>query len=223
MLHHLLLPPRAPGPRPPLLLLLHGVGRDETDLLGAVPGLDPRLLVVAARGPRPAGPGGFGWYDVDWNNDPPRKDPAQVLESRDQVIALLEQLRATQGADPERLFLLGFSQGAILSLAVALARPDLVRGVVAHSGRLLPESLPATPHPALPRLEVLLLHGLADQVILPVRSREALDRLAPLLGPRITAREFPGQGHALAPASVAAASAWLAARLGPATAGLIHV
>jgi phospholipase/carboxylesterase len=189
------------------------MGRDETDLLGVEDWLDPRLLVASARGPRRAGAGGYAWYEVDGRDDPPRKDPAQVLESRDLVIALLEELVGEHGADRARVFLLGFSQGAILALAVALARPDLVRGVVAHSARLLPEALPEPAHPALPRLEVLLLHGGSDRLIRPELGREALARLAPLLGDRVTMSEWAGLGHALSPESLAAAGRWLAGRL----------
>ena len=212
-LEHRVIAPAARAAWPPLLVLLHGLGSDEEDLLALAPGLDPRLLVVSARAPHRRGPGGFAWYHVDGSRDPPGTDPAEVRQSRDLVIDLVAQVTAGHGADPDRVFLLGFSQGAVVALAVALARPDLVRGVVAHSGRLWPEALADASSPALERLEVLLLHGERDEVIPVARGREARDALTRFLGPRLTYREWPELGHAISEESFSEARRWLAPRL----------
>jgi phospholipase/carboxylesterase len=216
-LAHLVRPPAVPSPRPPLVVLLHGVGADEDDLFGLAPHLDPRLLVVSARGPYPAPPAGFGWYAIDWSTRPPTIDPAQAEASRAAVGEFVEEVTERHGTDPARTFLFGFSQGAIVALGVALGRPDLVRGVVAHSGRLLPQFLArAAPPPAFERVDALLLHGTEDEVVPITRGREARDLLAPLLGARLAFREYP-IGHGISPESLGAASAWLSARLGPGT------
>jgi phospholipase/carboxylesterase len=196
-------------------VLLHGVGSDEEDLFGLAPHLDPRLVVVSARAPYPARPMGFGWYAIDWTTQPPVIDPTQAETSRAAIAEFVEELLAAHGADPARVFLFGFSQGAIMALGVALARPDLVRGVIAHSGRLLPQFLArAAPASAVERVDALLLHGTDDEVVPVERGREARDLLAPLLGPRVAWREYP-IGHGIAPESLADAAAWVSARLAP--------
>ena len=210
--------PRSPSSRPPLLVLLHGLGTDEADLLPLAPRLDPRLLVVSVRAPHPMMPAGFAWYSVDFSQNPPRPDLAGVLESRDLLVQFLGQFlgeeTAEHRADPERVFLFGFSQGAVLALAVALARPDIVRGVVAHSGRVLPGTVIQPPPAGLDRLDVLLLHGVDDAVIPVVHGRKSHELLGPLLGPRVGYREWPGLGHGISEGSLAAAGAWLSARIG---------
>jgi phospholipase/carboxylesterase len=212
---HRIRPPSAPAPRPPLAILLHGIGADEEDLLGLAPALDPRLLLVSPRAPHQAAPMGHAWYAIDWSTRPPAIDAGQAESSRDRLAAFVEEVVARQGADPGRVLLLGFSQGAIMGLGLALARPDLVRGVVAHSGRLLPGFLSAAaPADALFRLEVLVQHGSGDDVVPVERGREARDLLAPLLGPRVSYREY-AQGHTISEESLADAAAWLAARAGP--------
>ena len=127
--------PRQPAPRPPLLVLLHGIGADEHDLLAVADALDPRLAVASLRAPHEAEPMGYAWYAMDWSRRPPAADLAQAEQSRAAIAAFLPDLVARLAADPARVFLFGFSQGAIMSLEVALTRPDLVRGVVLHSSR----------------------------------------------------------------------------------------
>lgn len=213
MLARRVLPPRAPSPRPPLLVLLHGYGCTEDDLLPLADRLDPRFLVVAPRAPKEVGPAGFCWYGLDWSVTPPRADLGEVLAARELLAGFLEELPGDVGAAPGGAFLLGFSQGAILSLALLLARPDLVRGVVAHSGRLSrlppPEPAPA----ALARAEALLLHGEDDDVVPCDQGRKAYDVLAGVLGPRVAFRAYPGLAHAISGESLAEAARWLAARL----------
>jgi phospholipase/carboxylesterase len=157
---------------------------------------------------------GHAWYAIDWSTRPPVIDAGQAEASRELLAAFLSETVDRHGADPGRVLLLGFSQGAIMALGVALARPDLVRGVVAHSGRLLPGFLSAAaPAAALAGLEVLLQHGEGDEVVPVERGREARELLAPLLGSRLGYREYR-QGHSISPESLADAAAWLAARAG---------
>ncbi len=213
LLVHRVVAPRAPSERPPLLVLLHGIGTDEGDLLPLVRFFDPRFLVVAARAPHEAEPMGYRWYAIDWAATPPRGDRVEMAASRDLLARFVEEATAAHGTDPTRVFLLGFSQGAIMSLALLLARPDLVRGVVAHSGRLARLPGPDPTPEALSRAEVLLLHGAQDEVIPAEQGHRAYEVLGPLLGARVAYRAFDGLGHGISDASLVEAARWLTARL----------
>jgi phospholipase/carboxylesterase len=216
LLVHRVIPPRAASARPPLLLLLHGIGADEEDLLPLAGLVDPRFLVLAVRAPHEAEPMGHRWYRIDWSVSPPRADAAEIVASRDLLARFVEEASAAYGADPARTFLLGFSQGAIMALALLQARPDLVRGVVAHSGRLvrLPGQADAAPE-SLARAEVLVLHGGRDDVVPVAQGRKIHEVLSRALGARATYREFETLGHGISDESARAAAAWLERALGP--------
>ncbi len=204
--------PAQPTPRPPLLVLLHGIGADERDLLPLAEALGPRFLCASVRAPYEAMPMGHAWFAIDWSTSPPGHDLAQAEESREALCALLPELVERHRTDPARTFLLGFSQGAAMALAVALTRPDLVRGAVLHSGRVLPGLEPRiAPPQALARLEALVLHGTDDEVLPVECGREIRDLLAPRLGERLTYREHDA-GHFVTQATLDDARAWLAAR-----------
>jgi phospholipase/carboxylesterase len=205
--------PARTSDRAPLLVLLHGVGADEYDLLPLADQFDPRLLCVSVRAPRSAQGIGYSWFDIDWSTSPPAYDLAQAEESRAALAALVPDLVKRHGADPARTFLFGFSQGGAMALSVAMTRPELVKGVVVHSGRLVPD-LPsrAAPAAALESLEALVLHGTDDPLLLVERGREIRDYLAPLLGPRLVYREHPAE-HTITDASLADVASWLAARV----------
>ena len=76
-------------------------------------------------------------------------DTKQALAGRDKLIAFIPEAAEAYDADPKRVYLLGFSQGAIMSLLVGLKRPDLVVGIVPMSGRLLRRRWP-TGRPTMP-------------------------------------------------------------------------
>jgi phospholipase/carboxylesterase len=157
---------------------------------------------------------GYAWYALDWRTAPPTPDLRQAEESRRALVDLLPRLAREHGTDPARTFLLGFSQGAILSLAVGLTRPELVRGLVLHSGRVLPGLRErAAGAAALAGLEALVLHGREDDVIPVEQGRAVRDLLAPLLGDRLEYREHEA-GHSVTPGTLADVRAWVAARLG---------
>jgi phospholipase/carboxylesterase len=212
------IPPRSPSTNPALLVLLHGIGADEDDLLPLVPHLDPRFLVISVRAPHPEPPG-YRWYEIDWRTAPPRADPAEIIASRELLASFVEEAPAKHGADPSRVFLLGFSQGAIMALAVLLARPDLVRGVVAHSGRLARVAGSDAAAEGLSGAEVLLLHGEQDPVVPAAEGRRAYQVLASRMGSRAAFVEFPGLGHGISPDSLGEAARWLAARVDAAPGG----
>ncbi len=207
-------PPRTPSERPPLLVMLHGVGADEHDLLPLAAHLDPRLLVVSLRAPREYPVMGYSWFDIDWSTVPPAYDLAQAEESRAAVAALLPELARKHGADPARTFLFGFSQGGAMALAVALTRPELLRGLVVHSGRLVPDLRARAASPAaLAALEALVLHGVDDPVLPVERGREIRDFLEPLLGGRLRYAEHEA-AHEITERSLGDVASWLEARLG---------
>jgi phospholipase/carboxylesterase len=206
------IPPRAPSARPPLLVLLHGIGADEEDLLPLAPAFDPRLLVVSVRAPHDEPPG-YRWYEIDWSVVPPRADAGEIAAARDLLARYVEELVAAQGADPSRVFLLGFSQGAIMSMTLLLSRPALVCGVIAHSGRL--SRIPGADATAaqLTGKHALVLHGSEDPVVPVVNGRKAYEVLSALLGDRAEWHEYAGLGHGISDESLAEAARWLRVRL----------
>ena len=189
----------------------HGIGADEEDLFGLAGHLDPRFLVVSARAPFEAEPMGYAWYAIDWSAFPPRADASQARESRDRLMRFLGEAVAAYGADAAGAHLLGFSQGASMALAVALCRPDLVRSVVAHSGRLLRPLVPAAPPEGLAGLPVLWQHGRHDPVVPVAFADEARGLLEPL-GVALTRRDYE-LGHEIGPESLRDLALWLAGRL----------
>jgi phospholipase/carboxylesterase len=207
--------PAVPSPRPPLLVLLHGIGADELDLLPVADALDPRLLTVSLRAPYEAEPMGYAWYALDWSTTPPTPRLDQAEASRERLASYLPALVSGSGADPDRVFLFGFSQGAAMALAVALTRPELLRGAVIHSARALPfleaPERRAAPE-ALARLDALVLHGVEDDVIPVAAGREVRDLVAPLLGERLTYREHDA-GHFVTAETARDAARWIAARI----------
>lgn len=146
----------------PVLVLLHGVGGNERNLLALVDALDPRFAVVSVRGPLQIGPDGFAFFNVRFTPEPiPNPDEAEA--SRVALINLLPRLLREHGFDPARVFLLGFSQGAIIGASVTLSRPELVAGLVMLSGRILPEARPTfTSTEPLRQTNVFVAHGVHD-------------------------------------------------------------
>lgn len=211
-LTHLVRAPGAPSEAPPLLLLLHGVGSNEQDLFTLAPQLDERFLVLSARAPNTRGPGSYAWFDVQFTPQGPVINPEQAEASRRLLLRFIGEAVAAYGADPRRVYLMGFSQGAIMSASVALSEPEAVAGAVLMSGRILPEIRPllATPE-RLRGLPILVAHGTGDTV-LPIHHGRASRALLAGLPVELSYHEY-AMGHEVRPESLAAIQTWLGARL----------
>jgi phospholipase/carboxylesterase len=202
---------RTAGP-PPLLLLLHGVGSYEGDLMGLAPHLDSRFFVVGARAPITMGPDSYAWYRIDFTPDHPITDPKEPLRSRALVMRFVDQLIGEYQVEPRSVYLMGFSQGAIMSVGTALLRPEWLAGVVAMSGRMIPAWMEGLAEPErLAGLPVMVVHGTEDQV-LPVEDGRRLRDALEALPVELTYREYP-MGHQVSAESLEDVSAWLKARL----------
>ena len=202
------LAPRAPG-LSRTLILLHGYGADEHDLLDLGHLLDPRLRIVSLQAPLSLGGRQRAWYPLSQDaRGNLTFDPAHVRQGIAAAAQAVEEIAAT----PPRPFLLGFSQGGGMSLGVLLTKPDLVAGVISLSG-VPPLLEPAELAPAdkLRGRPLFAAHGILDPLVSIQRGRqlEAIARQASLA---VEWREYE-MGHMVVPEELQDARSWLAQRL----------
>lgn len=207
-LHYLVRQPTVSSAKPPVLILLHGVGSNEKDLFSFADRIPGEYLVISARASHTRAPGSYAWYEVDFATGKPVFDLAQAEQSCNTLIRFIEQLGDKHPFDPARVHLCGFSQGAIMAYSVALTRPDLVRGIAAMSGRLLEEVKPRIIRSAqLQELSILITHGTQDAT-LPVHYAREADGYLRTIGIAPTLKTYP-EGHTISATMLADLIAWL--------------
>lgn len=210
---HLVRQPLVEASAPPLLLLLHGVGGNEHNLFALAPSLDNRFLIISARAPNTLEPDSYTWFEVNFTPQGPIINAAQAEASRKALIAFIHEAVTAYGADPKRVYLMGFSQGAIMSASIALTRPDLIAGAVLMSGRILSEIQPLiVGHEKLAGLPILIVHGTLDAVV-SINSGRAAREMLSALPVELTYHEYPTMGHEVSPESLADVTMWLSAHL----------
>jgi phospholipase/carboxylesterase len=193
-----------------LLLLLHGVGGNELNLLPVGEQLaDARTLVLSVRAPLVFGPAGFGFYQVDFSSGKPVFNQAQQLDGQRLLLRFIQDASVKYGIAAGQVYLLGFSQGAIMAYDVALTHPAQVRGVLAFSGRMLAESREHhAPAAEVKQVQFFLSHGRYDDKLPAFYADEAVTFLKTLgIAPHYEA--FEG-GHEVSASGLAAAQQWLA-------------
>jgi phospholipase/carboxylesterase len=201
---------REPAPLAPtaLLVLLHGVGGNETNLAALAAGIDPGTLVVLPRGPLELGADQYAWFRVAFTAAGPQIVASEAEQSRGTLIAFVGQLQAAHGIPARRTAIAGFSQGGILSASVALSAPDSVRGFAVLSGRILPELEPViAPRERLAGLAGLVAHGV-DDTKLPVSWAQRADAWLTQLGVAHDLRLYPG-GHGIGEEMARDVTAWI--------------
>ena len=171
--------PAGDGPFP-TVIALHGWGASALDLLGLAPLLHGgRALVLCPEGPVevPIGRGlvGHGWFPLV-PGEPP--DPEELRKGAAALRELFAVARERYPIDPERVVLLGFSQGGAMAYEWALSEPESVAGLIALS-TWLPEPLADAVgrRPGQENLPVLVLHGTEDTMVPVDRARASRERL----------------------------------------------
>jgi phospholipase/carboxylesterase len=197
-----------------LLVLHHGRGTDESDLLGLGDALDPhaRLALVTPRAPlRLGGAPGYHWYVVPRAGYP---DPDTFHAVYRQLAAFHDQLWTRTGLGPERTVLGGFSMGSVMSYALGLGadRPPPA-GILAFSGFVPTVEGWAPDLQGRRALRVFIAHGRLDPVIGVDFARRARGLLEGA-GLEVSYHESE-VGHQIDPRLLPAASGWLAHSIAP--------
>ena len=191
------------------LVLLHGRGTDENDLYPLLDLLDPerRLLGATGRGPLSLPPGGAHWYAVREIGYP---DPQTFLDTYPRLAAWLDSLLEEHGLGHERLVLGGFSQGSVMSYALALGagRPEPA-AIVALSGFMPTVEGFELDLSDRSGLRAAIGHGQRDPVIGVEWGRDAHDRLT-AAGANVLYEEHGG-GHHIDPRFMATLTEWVGA------------
>ena len=208
-LHHLVREPKIKLEKNPLLLLLHGYGSNEEDLFSFASELPEEYYVISARAPYDMMYGSYAWYAINFDAEENKfSDLNQARTSRDVIANFIDELIATYPIDEQKITLIGFSQGTILSYAVALSYPKKVQRVVAISGYLNTEiAVENYAQNDFKNLKIFASHGTVDQVI-PIdwarKAKPALDGL----GIETTYKEYP-IGHGVSPQNFYDFKSWL--------------
>ncbi len=199
-----------------IVVFVHGYGADGGDLLGLADVLAPHLpdtMFYAPDAPQACAGNAFGyqWFPIPWLDGSSEVAAAEGLAvAADALNAFLDACLAEAGLTDADLALVGFSQGAMMSLHVAPRRAQAVAAVVAISGRLLaPEALAGA---LVVRPPVLLIHGDQDPVV-PFDSMAAAGDVLVENGFETYGHVMRGTGHGIANDGLSAALGFLNDRL----------
>lgn len=200
-----------------VVVFLHGYGADGADLLGLADPLAPHLPATAFHAPDAPersvnNPMGYQWFPIPWldgSTEEQAKD--SMARSIAALNAYLDKVLADEGLTPDRLVVVGFSQGTMMALHVLPRREQEVAGIVGFSGRLLlPEQLEAEARVKPP---VLLLHGDADPMV-PFEDMKLAGEALEGAGFTVYGHVMKGTGHGIAPDGLSVALGFIKDRLG---------
>lgn len=199
-----------------MVVFVHGYGADGADLLGLGDALAPHLpdtVFVAPDAPQPCvgNPFGYQWFPIPWLDGSSEEAAQEGMATSVALFdAFLDTRLAEEGLAPGALALVGFSQGAMMSLHVAPRRAEPLAAVVAISGRLLvPERLAVE---AVVKPPVLLVHGDQDPVV-PFSDMGRAGEALVAAGFETYGHVMEGTGHGIAPDGLGVTLQFLKERL----------
>ncbi len=197
-----------------LVVMLHGLGADGNDLIGIAPVWAREMGSVAFASPHAPFPCDMAPFGRQWFSLQSR-DPADMLAgirtAAPMLNAYLDAELERLGLGADKLALVGFSQGTMMSLYTALRRPAPIAGIVGYSGALIAGDLPDDPIAAKP--PVLLVHGTADEIV-PFGAMEAAQAGLTSAGVAVESIARPGLGHGIDDVGLGAGAAFLRRVLG---------
>jgi len=192
----------------PLVIFLHGYGSNEADLIGMKFQLPAQYNYLSVQAPLALGEGRFQWFrkkgEGAYNGE-----TDDLKASGQKLREFVAQAAKKYHASPDKVYLIGFSQGAMMTYEVGLRPPVAVGGIAALSGRLLPvlkTELQAQQQP-LP-LKIFIGHGTADDRV-PYRDGTEANALLQKLAYKPEFHAYPGVGHSISSAELRDLNAWL--------------
>ena len=193
----------------PLIIMLHGYGSDENDLFSFASELPSKYAIISLKAPYGLNPHGNAWYAIHFDNvDGKWSDDNQAINSRDRVVSVINEIIEKYPVDKNNITLLGFSQGTILGLSIALSYPKKIKNIIGLSGYVNEAILKEDYHKNdFKNLNVYSSHGTLDQVI-PVELARKTKTFLSNIVPDLTYNEFP-VGHGVSPQNFYDFKNWL--------------
>lgn len=187
----------------PALFLLHGMGSNEQDLLSLTAGLENQFYIFSIRGPIPQPPG-FAFFTIEGFGKPHREVFDDTVGKLTNFIDYACELYPI---DLKQLYLLGFSQGAILSMTLGLTLGNRIRGIIALSGYIpgfVKEDYNLQP---VDKLSIFISHGEMDPV-LPFQWGIESDEYFRSLGAKVSFHVYQA-GHTVSLSNYQDFTKWL--------------
>jgi phospholipase/carboxylesterase len=202
----------------PVLILLHGYGSSEADLFDLSKALDDRFVTFSLRAPLNAKDVGYSWYDLNFlPNKQITSNYTQAKESRAKILSFISNACKAYKADSTKVFLMGFSQGAIIAYDLALNSPKKIAGIMALSGKLLDDSKPAKMDTAaVAKVKFFVAHGYSDNVIDIKEAQKANEFLKEKKVRELSYKNYE-MPHTLSGAELNDIKVWLKKAITPAT------
>jgi len=200
------------GEKSPVLVVLHGYGTNEYDLLPIAEKIGAGFLIVSLQGPIERPNGGYAWYDLIQTPSGIHPDDLTRHESEELLVATLPGIVEREGGDPARVVLMGFSQGAALIYSL-LAVYDLRNyGItpiasINMSGYLPRDILEALSEKRFDGFPFFISHGEQDELI-PSQALTEAETLLIHQGADVTARMYDC-GHGVLPETVEEIISWM--------------
>jgi phospholipase/carboxylesterase len=189
--------PTEKSAHPPIIILLHGYGSDEKDLFALRTFFPKNYIIVSARAPYPITGSGYEWYEMTDVNGIHDGNVSQLANSKTLIEKFVKQVVSAYHADEAHVYLMGFSQGAIMSYRVGLTDPSLLKGIGVLSGTIYPSLKPMVKKTAaLKQLRIFIAHGEIDERISFADGQGSSDYLKTLgLNPEF--HSYAGMGHTI--------------------------
>lgn len=209
LLEHNYKAPITASTNPPAIIMLHGFGSDENDLFSFSSELPDEYAIISLKAPIRLEPYGNAWYNIYYNHPQGKfSDDEQAIASRDLVARCIDEIVEKYKVDSQKITLIGFSQGTILSFAVALSYPEKIKNVIGLSGYVNKDILvPNYKDKNFNNLKIYTSHGTQDQVI-PIDWARESKPFFEQLNIDCTYSEFP-VGHGVAPENLMELQNWL--------------
>jgi phospholipase/carboxylesterase len=210
-LHYIVRTPKIATENPPLLILLHGYGSNEEDLFSFADELPDTLLIVSPQAPLSMGFGSYAWYTINFDEINGKfSDLVEAKKSINKIAVFIDSIKKKYTTNPEKTFLLGFSQGAILSYSLSFFYPNQIQYALALSGYINTELLPENISSEI-KTDYYCSHGIVDQVLPIAWARNS----KPFLDALSLSNEYSeyNVGHGVAPQNFHSFKKWINGRL----------
>jgi phospholipase/carboxylesterase len=217
-LHYLFRKTDRTKPSQATLVVMHGYGANEFDLLGIADYFKEPLTVLSFRAPLPLEWGGHAWYHLSQDEHGALiADDESRKQSEEQVLNALPDILKETESDANNIYLMGFSQGAAMCYSL-LGRHDLsqhglkVNGVIGMSGYIPHDVMLDIESRRFDGLEMFMSHGDED-ILVPAKGLTVAKETFTRLGAKVEGKIYTGMGHSISDEVLADLTAWLTSRL----------